>query len=430
MPELLRARRPPALPTTGFLSRLARGDPRTATAHPPGRQRLSAIATLEPLVRVPAALLVGPTDLARRAAASGLAGLPDLGPGPARPHRDPTVAPERPSSRPRAAVDAPPPRTPEPAPTAGPPVTASAPLPDTPEPAPTAGPPVTASAPLPSTLATHPTVTVRSPAVAAVGTAAPVANTAPAVTTPQTPAAVRDEVVALVRGEPAEIAASRASARATSTAETVHLPDRHGPLGSPAADALLAHELVHVRARRAEGPSTLATPASRDAEEAAAVAEETAVRQRRPPAGRPAVRPLDPPAPSVAAPRGPAAPAPPVHAPSSTPPSAPWPTAAVALAPPAGPAAPDAPAAPAGGPARDPAGATPAAGRPAAVGMTPTGTGPEVSRAPEAPRHPGPAASPDEDRLDRLADLVAARLRHDLLVERERRGRLVDLSRW
>lgn len=416
MTEPLRARRPPALPTTGFLSRLARGDPRTAAAHPPGRRRLSAMATLGPLVRVPAALLVGPTDLARRAAGGGLPGLPDLGPGPARPHRAPAVAPERPSSRPRAAVDAPPPRTFGPRPTAGPPVTASAPLP-------------------PTSAATRPTGTVRSPAVAAAGTAPPVADTVAAVTTPRSPAAVRDDVVALVRGEPAEVAASRASARATSTAETVHLPDRHGPLGSPAADALLAHELVHVRARRADGPSTVATPASRDAEEAAAVAAETAVRRGRPPAGRPVVRPLDPPTPSVSAPQGSAAPAAPVPAPSSRPPSAPWPTAAVTLGPPAAPAASAATAVPAGGPALDPAGPTPVAGRPAAghpspVGRTPTGTGSELSRAPEAPRHPGPAASPDEDRLDRLADLVAARLRHDLHVERERRGRLVDLSRW
>ena len=411
MPEPLRARRPPALPTSGFLSRLARSDARTATAHTPARRRLSAMATLEPLVRVPAALLVGPTDLARRVAGRGLPGLPDLGPGPARPHRAPAVAPQRPSSRPRAAVDAPP-RTPRPRPDAGPTVTASAPRPPTP--------------------ATHPTATVPSPAVALAGAAVPAADTVPvpAVTTPPTPAAARDGVVALVRGEPAEVAASRASARATSTAETVHLPDRHGPLGSPAADALLAHELVHVRARRADGPSTASTPASRDAEEAAAVAAETAVRQGRPPAGRPVVRPLDPPTPSVATPRGPAAPAASARAPSSTPASAPRPTAAVAIGPTAGPAAPDATAAPAGGPALDPPGPTPAAGHPGPVGMTPTGTGSELSRAPEAPRHPGPAASPDEDRLDRLADLVAARLRHDLLVERERRGRLVDLGRW
>jgi hypothetical protein len=82
-------------------------------------------------------------------------------------------------------------------------------------------------------------------------------------------------------------AAARALGAAAFTADgVVHLPDRHGPTGTPAARALLAHELTHV----AQHARAVLDPAHRPGaarEVLEAEAREVAVRTARTPTARP-----------------------------------------------------------------------------------------------------------------------------------------------
>lgn len=83
--------------------------------------------------------------------------------------------------------------------------------------------------------------------------------------------------VPIVRGPAAERLAGQAAARAVTRDGVVHLPDRHGPTAGVEAQALLAHELVHV-ATGLRGRPAADTGRAADAEERRAVAAEAAVR--------------------------------------------------------------------------------------------------------------------------------------------------------
>lgn len=60
--------------------------------------------------------------------------------------------------------------------------------------------------------------------------------------------------VAVRRGPAAADIAARINARAFAWGDEIHVPDRHGPFGSTHADALAAHELTHIAQRRRHGP--------------------------------------------------------------------------------------------------------------------------------------------------------------------------------
>jgi hypothetical protein len=111
--------------------------------------------------------------------------------------------------------------------------------------------------------------------------------------------------------------------------------------------------------------------------------------------------------------------------PALPPPAEAAPAASVAAAPPA-PTAPS-PAAPATAPAGAGTG-TPAAGR-AAVPSGPAASSHAAAHPPAAPAATPAPQGPDLEELARLLyDRVHSRLRFDLLIDRERAGRLADLG--
>ena len=173
------------------------------------------------------------------------------------------------------------------------------------------------------------------------------------------------------RGAEAEQVTRRAGARAATRDGVVYLPDRAGPVDSPVAQGLLAHELVHVRAHDPEPPIP-DVALDLDGEEQAALAVEAAVRSGRAPA------------PSL------------TRTYLTDPPSTPGTTTYH----------------------RSP----PSNGSPSTLH-----TAPEAPRAEPAPDHR--ATRPQDDDLDRLYRLLRTRLLDDLLVDRERTGGVIDLRR-
>lgn len=451
----LAPRRFPTPRSVGFVASLARRDPRVAPPRVVPHRPIGRRPTLEPLVRVPDAVLrdSGPRDAGFRDA-----GFRDVGPLPYRASSPPFRARAVPGPGPDPTVTTAPPRP------AG------------------RGPAATAVADVAAPDVAAPFVSDRSDDVA------------------QRPAEARGPSGTLVgapgveirRGPEAERLTARAAARAVSTAATVHLPDRHGPLGSPRADALLAHELVHVAARRSEPPSAAPGPEPRDAEERAALAVEAAVREGREPGprvgahgpvagsgtpvrpggagGTPAAGPLPGDRPSPAPVTGPVperpsslAPTADVVADRATLPADAWPAAEASQArgrtmsapvnrmgvpetpnglaepaPPPGLVAPgpsnglSAPAPPNGlaAPGTPNGLATPAPpNRSAVAELT---AHPWVDRAPEAPRPPDGTRTPrwNEQEIEELTRLIGARLAHEAMIGLERGGGLVDLARW
>ena len=400
----------PRLPIDGFLDRLRPRDPRVAPSRPVGNRVMANSPRVSPLVHVPAELLAPP---AQRRATPGRpappARLPPLPPTSPAAERDqermPTAAPTTVQTEPRPSLRS------------GVPAGLGSPGDPNPSEAPTVQrQPLDAGTP--ATFA--PASRAASPAARAIGASTAGNSSA--------------DRVRVVRGRPAEEHAARHAARATSTGDTVHLPDRHGPLGTPEADALLAHELVHVHARRRAPATDVATPAAQASEERVARVVESEVRQGRRPAPRTSWHTLAPT--PQHAPFRPADEASiavgrrdePLGADRALPQprdlgrantgrapgdalAAPQPRTASQLAP-----ASDQVVAPSGGQA----GSSHGPGSPFVTA---------VSRAPEAPVSAAPTPG-DDQQLDGSARLFADRLRDELVLIRERGGGVLDLSRW
>lgn len=439
-PHQITGRERPRLPIDGFLDRLRPRDPRVAPLRPLGHRVMTNAPRILPLVHIPAELLAPVTlDRANPRDPELAARLPPL-----RPTSPPSVGRDEERVPTGAFATA----TPGPRPASPSGVTTNSGSPGEPQ-APQGRPA------WPSGVSTSPRSRGEPQApeesrvgpqqwplrttAASTSSSSSVSSMSPA--SPASPAGrARDasavgtasaDGVPIVRGRPAEERASRHAARATSTADAIHLPDRHGPLGTPEADALLAHELVHVHARRRTPAADVATPAARASEERVARAVESEVRQGRRPAPS-AVSQA--PNPTSEFPVSAAKPHVPVDGRDN-----------IVEQDPASPRPRD--------PGRSPTVGIPddalaaqlrmesklvAASDEAAVGTgaqqrSSPGPGPslatEVSRASEPPAA-ADATSDDDRLLDRLAGLLAERLRDELFVGRERGGGVLDLSRW
>lgn len=277
------------------------------------------------------------------------------------------------------------------------------------------------------------------------------------------------------RGPDAERVAARSGARAVTDRAGVHLPDRHGTLTGPRAQALLAHELVHA-ARSVRGRPAADTGDAAEAEERHASAVEAAVRAgtRPPPVVARAVHDADEAAPVEPLPPGrtPRQPSPPAPAASDAPTTQSTPSARregrrPALAPTSSPSRTPSSSAPSSQPpptesshssptvsahppptasrrsSRAPDPTPPAVAAPSSFLATLAGAPGTVHRAPEAPLPPEPSAertgtagstgatgatgrSLDPRELDRIYRAVRERLERDRVLERERTGGLVD----
>jgi hypothetical protein len=217
-----------------------------------------------------------------------------------------------------------------------------------------------------------------------------------------------------------QAAADRLQARAFTVGGEIHLPARHGPLESPPAQALLAHELVHVVQQRRLGPARPAehtTPGQELEREAMAVERAITVQGLHQQAGG-GTGGAPPALPLVGdQPRRPATPRTgELLDPRST-----------ALA--------------SGAASLDEDGAVvfaPPAGEPPQLSPSGADTAPAPQRAPIAPpvdpapavpaAAPGGAPGADLDELARrLYDRIRLRLRTELRLDRERSGQLTDL---
>jgi hypothetical protein len=221
--------------------------------------------------------------------------------------------------------------------------------------------------------------------------------------------------VRIFRGQASRRVTRDLQADAVTSGDEVHVAPHYGTPGTPSGDAIIAHELSHVAARRAT-PSAVAA----EAEEQRAQAIEHAVRRR---SESPAPQP---PARTAAAPqlthRLAAAPAPKSAAPSRTSSLLQSPASSgPGLSFPAGPAV--SPAAP-GVIARAPSNRLPPMGDSFGRGETfPQGGDPLLDQS-----KPNPYSAPDGQERDeaglieRVVEAVLRRVRRDSLLDRERRG--------
>lgn len=172
------------------------------------------------------------------------------------------------------------------------------------------------------------------------------------------------------RGVASDDAASRLRARAFTSGDEIHVPARHGEFGSTEADALAAHELVHVAQRRVRGPEL-------------------------PPEGSPLGRILEAQARAEEEVRRGPHPGPRRHAMSAEPTAVPLKREAERQPPP-----------------------------------SPPGSWSEPVRRATADHDGGAAAdgAQAEDLFDRLYERIRGRLRHELIIDRERAGSLSDPS--
>jgi hypothetical protein len=216
-----------------------------------------------------------------------------------------------------------------------------------------------------------------------------------------------------------QAAADRLQARAFTVGGEIHLPARHGPLASPPAQALLAHELVHVAQQRRLGlarPAEHTTPGQELEREAMAVERAVTVQGLHQQAGGwtgapPALllagdqlrRPATPRTGELLDPRSTALASGAASLDED---------GAVVFAPPAGEP-----------PQLSPSGADTASAPQRAPIAPPVDPAPAVPAA-----APGGASGADLDELARrLYDRIRLRLRTELRLDRERSGQLTDL---